>query len=376
MQKCLHHLLIPLKVSRESLLKQLRGIRKTVSGFLVRAETVGVAVVRQVPQPQLFLCYTHSMKAIIVDTYGPPSVAHVADVPKPRIKKPNEVLVRVVASSVNSGDARIRRADPWMVRLMYGLTGPRRKILGMTFAGVVEDVGAAVRCFSVGDRVYGMNEKGMGCHAAYVVVPDSIAMVHMPAAMPYTDAAALPFGGTTALHFLEGIELAGKTVLINGASGTVGLAFLQLARGRGARVIAVSSAANLSLLEMLGAVETIDYMATDVPRLSKEFDVVIDCVNVIPLNRIEALVQPGGHLILLAGLVPEMLQSWRLKKASVRIGPAAVTTAQIATLSQLYTAGTFKPVVARSFRLDEIVAAYELVDSGHKVGTVVLEVGD
>lgn len=314
------------------------------------------------------------MQAVIVKKYGGPEVAIVSEVPKPIITKPNQLLIKVMVSSVNSGDARLRRADPWFVRLIFGFTGPRKRILGAVFAGVVEAVGTGVATYRVGDRVYGMPESFMGGHAEYIVVSDTTPMGTLADTMNFIEAAALPFGGTTALHFLTGLELAGKSVLINGASGAVGVCFVQLAKLQGAMVTAVTSSNNLSLMESLGASETLDYAETDILTRGATYDVVIDCVNKIPVPKIETLVAPGGAAILLSGLIKEMWQSRKLKKAKVIIGTAKVTSAQFVELNQLFVSGALRPVVDHVFPLTEIASAYRLVDSGRKVGSVVLQI--
>jgi NADPH:quinone reductase-like Zn-dependent oxidoreductase len=314
------------------------------------------------------------MKAVIVKTYGGPEVAQVMDVPEPVIVNPKQLRIKVMATGVNSGDARIRRADPWFVRLAFGLTGPRNPVLGMAFAGVVEEVGSEAAQYHVGDRVYGMSEEIMGAHAEHLVVNDTTPMGVMPEMMSFVDAAALPFGATTALHFLEGLDVNNKTVCINGASGAVGICFLQIAKERGAVVTAITSTDNITLMTELGADIVIDYTKTDVSSLATEYDVFIDCVNVIPVSRVDSLVRRGGVAILLSGLIKEMVQSLFIRKCQVRIGPARVTSEQFTATSSLYSTGGLKPVIDKVFTIDAIVEAYTLVDSKKKVGSVVLKV--
>jgi len=314
------------------------------------------------------------MKAVIIKKYGGPEVARVGNVPTPGIHKANQILVKVLASSVNSGDARIRRADPWFVRLMFGLFVPRRKVLGIVFAGVVESIGESVKEYAVGDRVYGMNDMSMGGHAQYIILNSTTAMGKMPNSMSFTDAAALPFGGTTALYFLEGIDLGSKTVFINGVSGAVGLCFLQIAIQRGAHVTGVTSTENMKLVRELGADSVIDYTGTDIYSTAVEYDVAIDCINSIPVSHIKRFVKKGGVVVFLSGLVKEMFQSLALKKARVRIGSAKASSAQIDEISRLYEAGLLRPVINKTFSMSEIVEAYRLVDSGRKVGSVVIEI--
>jgi NADPH:quinone reductase-like Zn-dependent oxidoreductase len=314
------------------------------------------------------------MKAVIVKRYGGPEMAIVAEMPTPRISKPNQILVRVMASTINSGDARLRRADPWFVRLVFGLRGPRRPVLGAVFAGVVEAVGADVTAYRVGDRVYGMPENFIGSHAEYICIKDTTPMGKLSDEMSFTDAAALPFGGTTALHFLEGLDLAGKTMLINGASGAVGLCFLQIAVARGAQVTVVSSTPNLPLLRKLGATSVIDYTVTNIMTHEATYDVVIDCVNKIPVREIEQFANPGGTVILLAGLIKEMWQSRRLKRVKVRIGSAKVTSDQFVVMNDMYVKKQLRPIIDSEFKMNAVAAAYRVVDGGRKVGSVVLHI--
>lgn len=314
------------------------------------------------------------MKAVVVETYGGPEVAQVKDVPEPVITKPNQLRIKVMASSVNSGDARLRRADPFFVRFVFGFNGPRKRILGSSFAGVVDEVGSSVSTYKVGDRVYGMSEDFIGGHAEYLVVTNTTPMGKMPDAMSFVDAGALPFGFTTALHFLDGLTMSGKTVFINGATSAVGTCFLQLAKERGATVTAVTSGENLDFIQKLGADTVIDYTKTDVLSLGKKYDIVIDCVNVIPVSRVHTLAEKGGVIILLAGLIKEMVQSMFIRRYQVRTGPAKVTSEQFSTISSLYTEGKIHPVIDTVFVMNDIVEAYKVVDSKKKVGSVVLEI--
>lgn len=314
------------------------------------------------------------MKAVIVETYGKPEVAQVKNVPEPVITQPRQLRIKVIASGVNSGDARLRRADPWFVRLIFGFNGPRRRILGTGFSGIVEEIGSAVSGYQVGDRVYGMTEDFMGCHAEYVVITDKTPMGKMPETMSFVDGAALPFGFTTALHFLDGIDMSHKTVFINGASGAVGTCFLQLAKERGGVVTTVTSTDNIELMNKLGADTVIDYTKTDILSLGTKYDIVIDCVNVIPVPRIHTLATKGGVIVLLSALIKEMLQSLFIKKYQVRVGSAKVTSEQFTTISSLYSSGKIHPVVDKVFDIDEIVEAYRIVDSKKKVGSIVLKI--
>lgn len=311
------------------------------------------------------------MKAAIVERYGGPEVAVVKDVPKPT-PKDHEVLIRVMASAVNSGDARLRRADPWFVRLAFGFFGPRKKILGVAYAGVVEQIGKHVTNVKVGDRLYGMSENFMGAHAEYLIIAAKAPFGHVPEVMSFEDAAALTFGGSTALHFLDLLDVSGKSLLLIGASGAVGSMVLQIAKARGATVTAVTSESNRALMQSLGAAQVIDYQTTNVLDDTSTYDIVFDCVNAIPVNRIESLAKPGGHIVLLAALIKEMFQSKSIKNATVHIGTAVARSEHYDALNTLYLTGVLKPVISQVFKLDDIQKAYEIVDSGRKVGTIVI----
>lgn len=318
--------------------------------------------------PSCSVCF---MKAVIIERYGGPEVAQVKDVPKPQPKK-GEILIRVMASAVNSGDARLRRADPWFVRLVFGFLGPRKKILGVAFAGIIEALGEGVTNAKVGDRVYGMSENFMGSHAEYMVIKASSPIGEIPTQMSFEEAAAMSFGGTTALHFLDLLDLDGKTLLLNGASGAVGTMVLQIAKMRGATVIAVTSGDNEDLMRSLGADRVIDYKKTALRELNEQFDIVFDCVNAIPINQIESLVKPKGDIVLLAALLKGFIQSRSIKQANVHIGTAKVVQEQYHQLNTMYTEGKLKPVISASYPLDRIHQAYQMVDSGRKVGSIII----
>jgi NADPH:quinone reductase-like Zn-dependent oxidoreductase len=313
------------------------------------------------------------MKAAVFHNYGKPEVVKIEEVNKPIIK-PNQVLIRVYASSVNSGDARLRRADPWLVRLMYGLITPKHKILGVVFAGIIEEAGNDVTKYKIGQRVYGMNDKFLGGHAQYVAIGQDNAMGHMPDNMSYVDAAALPFGATTALHFLANYDLKDKTILLNGASGAVGVNIIQFAALQGALVTAVTSTKNIELVKSLGATDVIDYTVTNLDSVNNEYDFVIDCVNNIGMDKIEKFVKRGGVIIFLAGILKEMLFKGRIKKAKAIVGTANPTIMQYDIISELYSKGKIKPVISITLPLEKIVEAHQLVDSWRKVGTVVITI--
>jgi NADPH:quinone reductase-like Zn-dependent oxidoreductase len=313
------------------------------------------------------------MKAANYDRYGSPRVIQVADVPTPSPGK-DEVLVRVAAVAVTSADSRIRAARfpggfaPF-ARLAFGVFRPRRKILGSTFSGVVESVGSGADEFSPGDEVCGMNGIKMGAHAEYVTVK-SDKLVTKPAEVSHVDAAGMLFGGTTALSFLKQkvtIE-PGATLLVNGASGAVGTNAVQLAKHFGADVTAVTSERNTGLATELGADRVIDYNATPVAGLDERFDYVFDTVGNISRSVGTGLLTAEGVLLLAVADLRDTITPDR----KVKSGPIAERTKDFKFLLDLIAEENLVSVTEELGGLETIVAAYELVDSGHKVGNLVI----
>ncbi|MFT4296338.1 MAG: NAD(P)-dependent alcohol dehydrogenase [Micropruina sp.] len=313
------------------------------------------------------------MRQVRVERYGPPEALAVADAPTPRPGR-GEVLVRVEAAGVSMGDARMRsgRFPPGfglLARLAIGLRGPRAGVLGSTFSGVVAEVGDEVSGLAPGDEVAGMTGVRMGCHAEYAVVPATVA-VPKPAGLSHPDAAGVLFGGTTALYFLRDRASLrpGGTVLVNGASGSVGSAAVQLAVILGGTVTAVCSAANRELVMRLGAQRCIDYHQTPVAGLTERFDVVFDAVG--NLSRADGLrlLSPDGVLVLAVASLLDMVRGGR----RVATGSAPERGDDVAELLALAEAGRLDPVVTVVGGLSALPDAYRLIDGGHKVGNLVV----
>ena len=298
----------------------------------------------------------------------------MAEVPKPTPRK-DEVLVRVVAAAVTSGDARIRGANfppgfALPVRLAFGLRGPRRRILGMVFSGVVEHVGPGVATVAPGDAVCGMTGIAMGAHAEYVCVP-ARRVAAVLSGVSHADAAGVLFGGSTALYFLRDKAKVGpgKTVLVNGASGAVGTNAVQLARHFGATVTGVSSAANADFVRRLGADRVIDYAVCDVRTLTDRFDVVFDAVGNLSIALGRRLLREGGVLVLAVASLWDTLRARR----GVAVGSSPERAADFAWLLQRVAAKELAVVIDRTFPLDQISDSYRLVDGGHKRGNVIVQ---
>ncbi|WP_199035690.1 NAD(P)-dependent alcohol dehydrogenase [Glycomyces salinus] len=316
------------------------------------------------------------MRAAFVDRYGPPERITITETPPPEPRK-GEALVRVEAAAVTAGDARMRagrfpKGFGALARLGIGLRGPRARTLGGTLSGRVEKVAPDVTRLAPGDQVAGMTGARMGSHAEYVAVP-AAALVYKPTEVSHADAAAVLFGGTTALHFLrDRAEVApGDTVLVNGASGAVGTSAVQLARHFGAKVTAVTSARNRSLVADLGAGRVIDYAETPVARLEERFDIVFDAVGNITRAEGLRLLNPSGSLILaVAGLLDTVLA-----RGPVLAGPAPERAEDFAFLLELAASGDLDPVAEVVGGLEALREAHRRIDTGRKVGNLVIAPG-
>jgi NADPH:quinone reductase-like Zn-dependent oxidoreductase len=325
------------------------------------------------------------VKAAVQTGYGPPEVVRVADVEKPA-PRDDEVLVRVHATTVNRTDCGIRRGSPWLIRLFYGLSTPRAAVLGNEFGGAVEAVGRAVTAFEVGDRVFGFNagltgaHGQYGAHAEYMVVPADGAIATMPAGLTYEEAAPATEGAHYALGLIETARIRdGQDVLVNGGTGAIGSAAVQLARHRGARVTAVCRTEHAELVRGLGARRVIDYTAEDFTKDDHRYDVVLDAVGKSTFGRSRRLLKPHGTYLSTDGRPWLQFLFWLavsplLPGKKVKFPLPRRSRATMAQVKELIQAGKFRPLIDRRYSLDQIVEAYRYVDSGQKVGGVVIRV--
>lgn len=313
------------------------------------------------------------MLAAVMDRYGPPDVVRVAEVARPR-PGADEVLVRVRAAAVTSADSRIRGARfpagfGVPARLAFGIVRPRRPTLGSSFAGVVEHVGSRVGDFAAGDEVCGMTGVKLGAHAEYVAVrADRLA--RKPAEVTHEEAAGLLFGGTTALFFLRdkaGVG-PGTSVLVNGASGAVGTNAVQLARHFGATVTAVTSAANTELVTKLGADRVVDYADDGLGATSERFDVVLDVVGNLSIASGRRLLSAKGVLLLAVASLVDTIRA----RGNVVAGASPERVADFDLLLRLAADGEIVVVLDQIHDLEHIVDAHRRVDTGHKVGNIVV----
>jgi NADPH:quinone reductase-like Zn-dependent oxidoreductase len=317
------------------------------------------------------------MKAIVYTQYGAPAVLQLKELEKP-LPKDNEILVRIKATAVNSGDVRIRKADPFAVRFIFGLLKPKRNVLGSVFSGEVESVGKKIKFFKVGDSVFGHTDMNFGAYAEYKCVPEGASIALKPVTISHEEAAAIPFGGVTALHFLKQVAVkGGQKVLVVGASGAVGSAAIQLAKSMGATVTGVCSTSNVELVKSIGADKVIDYTKEDFNNNGETYDVIFDSVNTISVSRSLKSLNKNGIMILSAAGMSEMLQGFWISMTSskkVMTGVISHQAADIAYLKQRIESGGLKAVVDRTYPLAQIVEAHAYVEQGHKKGNVVIAI--
>ena len=304
------------------------------------------------------------MKAVICPQYGPPEVLQLREVAKP-IPKDSQILVKIVATTVNSGDARVRslRVKGFMkviMRLVLGISKPRQPILGTTFSGIVEAVGDKVSKFKVGDNVFGMRGFKLGTHAEYIAVDQHSHVLKMPKNATYEEAAAIVFGGHTAIYFLEKAKIAEKPtkkILIIGATGSVGTAAIQIAKHYQADITAVCSSRGQKLVGELGVTNIILYDKEDFTNQAEKFDVIFDAVGVFNRKKCAALLNENG--------IYKSVNEY-----------ASDTIQQLELLKELFEKGTFKATIDKTFQMAEIVEAHRYVDEGRKKGNVVLKISD
>lgn len=319
------------------------------------------------------------MKAAIYRRYGPPEVIRIEDVEKPT-PKPNEVLVKVRATTVSTGDWRARSLSmppgfgPF-APLVFGVVGPRQPILGTELSGEVDAVGANVSRFKVGDAVFAFPSFAMGAHAEYLALPQNGMIALKPPRLSFAEAAALSFGGVTALQFLRDRAKvrAGDKVLVIGASGSVGSAAVQLAKHFGAEVTGVCSTAKVELVRSIGADHVIDYTQEDFIRSGGSYDIICDTIGATSYARCEKALRPGGRLLLVASGLRQVLgagekPNWK----AVVAGTGNATVEHLLTLKGLAEAGRFKPVIDCRLPFEQIVEAHRRVDTGRKSGSVVV----
>ncbi|WP_299870334.1 NAD(P)-dependent alcohol dehydrogenase [uncultured Hoeflea sp.] len=323
------------------------------------------------------------MKTAIYNRYGPPEVLKLVERPKPA-PKPDEVLVRIHASSVTAGDYRARALDlpagfGLIGRLVFGLTRPRKQILGTEFAGIVDAVGDKVRHFRPGDRVFAYPGGSFGGYAEYAVIREDAAIAHAPVNLSLDETAALSFGGATALDFLRnkaGLK-SGDRLLVVGASGGVGSAAVQLGKHFGADVTGVCSTPHVDLVRSLGANRVIDYTREDPAADSEAYDVILDTSGTATYARYGGALKPGGRLMLVSASLWQLLGSLLARKTKGRKaagGYAPERAEDLRFLAGLAEAGQLRPHIGARFTFDRIAEAHTFFSAPEKAGNIIVTI--
>jgi NADPH:quinone reductase-like Zn-dependent oxidoreductase len=305
------------------------------------------------------------MKAVVCTRYGPPEVLRVEELPTP-VPRKNEVRIRILATAVASSDCYVRGLNlnlsyRLMARLALGWNAPRQPVLGMVLSGEVDAVGPDARSFEVGQPVFGFNRYRFGTYAQYVCWPEDGLLAARPSNLTDEEAASIPYGGLLALHFLHraGVR-SGQRVLIYGASGAVGTSATQLSRHLGAQVTGVCSTANVDLVASLGAATVIDYSREDFTESAERYDLIFDAVgkrkSAEALRQCRGVLAPGGTCL------------------SVDDGTPKLRREDLVLLGELAAKGEIRPVIDRTYALEDIIDAHRYVDNGHKRGNVVITV--
>ena len=319
------------------------------------------------------------MKTIVYTKYGSPDVLQLKEVVKPT-PKDNEVLIKIYATSVTSGDCRMRKADPFAVRFFNGLTKPQRiTILGNELAGEIEAVGKDVKLFKKGNQVFGQAGMSLGSNAEYICLPEDGALAIKPTNLTYEEAAVIPFGGNTALHFLrKGNIRSGQKVLIYGASGSLGTAAVQLAKYFGAEVTGVCSTSNVELVKSLGSDMVIDYTKENFTKSGQIYDIIFDTTGKSPFSDcVKSLRQNGIYLRAVHMTLSSIFQGiWTSLTSSKKVigGVASERKENLVLLKDLIESGKLKPVIDRRYPFEQIADAHRYVDKGHKKGNVAITV--
>ena len=321
------------------------------------------------------------MKAAIHKVYGPPEVVTIQDVPKPEIGE-DEVLIRVHYSTVNRTDCGFRSAEYFISRFFSGLLKPKQQILGNEFSGQIVSIGSLVTKFKIGDRVFGYNDQKFGTHAEFMSMSANSTLALIPESISFAEAAPTLEGGHYAwCDILAAKVKPGQQVLVYGASGAIGSAAVQLLSYLNAKVIAFCGAENIEIVKKLGAIQVIDYKTTDYTTLGVQFDFVFDAVGKTSFGKCKPVLTKDGVYIS-TELGKNGQNIWlallsKIKKGKRVLFPLpTINNQDVEFFRELIETGKFKPVIDRTFSLDEIVNAYKYVETGQKVGNVLIKVFD
>jgi NADPH:quinone reductase-like Zn-dependent oxidoreductase len=323
------------------------------------------------------------MKAIVYEKYGPPDVLQLKEVAKP-IPKDHEILVKVYATTVNRTDCATIRAKPFFARLFTGMFKPKKQIPGTEFAGEIEAIGKHVKSFEVGDKVFGFDGQGTGSQAQYMTISEDKALTTIPRNITYEQAAASTEGAHYAYNFIKKVNLkSGQKVLVNGATGAIGSAAVQLLKYFGVNVSAVCNTKSIELVESLGANKVIDYTKEDFTKDEEKYDFVFDAVGKSSFAKCKPLLKPGGVYIssdlgymaqnVFLPLITPIIKPMIGNKKTIFPFPTDIKRT-ILLIKKLIEQGKFKTVIDRKYPLEQIVEAYKYVETGQKIGNVVITV--
>jgi len=321
------------------------------------------------------------MKAIECTRYGPPDVLKLVDIPKP-IPKDNEILIKNKATTVILGDCELRGFKfpqygfgfKLLIRLGFGITGPRKKILGQQLSGIVEEIGSEVTQFKPGDHVFAYTALGMGAYAEYKSMSTEGFVVFKPSNISFEEASTIPVGGTEALHFIDQANIQqGHSVLINGAGGSIGTVAVQLAKSKGAEVTAVDSAGKFEMLQSIGAAHLIDYKKENFTDRAEKYDVIFDVVGVTRFSGCLNSLNENGIYLQGNGSVSRGEESTAAKNNMLAIAETAeYSVSRLIELGELFETGTIKAMIDRTYPLDQMVEVHRFVEKGGKLGNVVV----
>lgn len=337
--------------------------------------------IQEKPNPSETAGTEKTMQAMVVTQYGSPEVLQLRKLEKPQ-PATNEILVKVRAASVTAADGMMRKGTPFYGRLFIGLMKPKHPIAGTGFGGIVEAVGSDVKSYRAGDSVFGESILGAGTNAEYVCVPEDGVIAHLPNAMGFEEAAGVCDGALTSINFLQKVVTIrpGQSVLIIGASGSLGTAAVQLAKHFGAEVTGVCSGPNAPLVKSLGADHVVDYTQEDFTRMGQTYDIIYDTLGKNSFSRCKSSLNKNGAYIspvlgmplLFQMLWTSKLGSKKAKFSATGLKPVPELRVLLSELVELIEAGKLESVIDRRYRLDELATAHRYVEKGHKKGNVVI----
>ena len=321
------------------------------------------------------------MRAAVNTKYGPPDIVSVMEVDKP-VAGDQDMIIKVYATTVNRTDCGFRSAEYFISRFWSGLLKPNNQTLGNEFAGIIESMGKDVKSFNIGDKVFGYNDSTFGAHAEYIKMPENGAITTMPGNLSFEEAAPITEGAHYALCDIRASKLkSGQQILVNGATGAIGSGAVQLAKYFGAEVTAVCHTKHVELVRSLGAKMVIDYTKEHFTKLDQTFDVIFDAVGKSSFGKCKSLLKPKG--VYMSTELGYMSQNPFLALVTPLMGGKkvlfpipAINKEDVVFLNELVEAGHFKPVIDRSYSLDQIVDAYRYVETGQKTGNVIITLMD